>query len=234
MSLDGLVGLRPPPPPGAMGYAPPPSRELPFREVPRAARLDASDDAVFLAWLAEPTGRTLQEFCAAEWTNRPALPAPRFDPPRPIAPANIELSDRGLKRAALEAAREVRALPEDPAELDRFLACMAADLLEGPGRPLRLQRSLVLEPAFVRGRLVDPDAVNAALDRALAASLEAPAPAAPRSRLAARSAAIVRGIGRYLAECWHGLVWALGPGPSRAGDRLPPKPPPPPAPPRPS
>lgn len=209
-----------------MSFPPPPSRAfmpaLPaFREVPRAVPLDPSDDAVLEAWILEPTGRTLQDFCRAEWTNRPLVPAPppptlernpRMPPielPPPLPPENIELSEKGLRRAALEAARDVREFPEDPAERDRFVAAIEATLRD-PGRPL------VLEPVFVRGQLADLTALDEAIERLERLTVDLPlppAPLAPQGRVVAawRRAwgAIAAESARRLGALWRALLAAL-------------------------
>jgi hypothetical protein len=57
--------------------------------VRRKKPLSVADDATFDAWLRETSGRTIEEFAAAELTNRPIGPPP----PPPSTPFRIRPGD---------------------------------------------------------------------------------------------------------------------------------------------
>lgn len=61
------------------GYS---AKPLPMREVVRREPLDIAAEETFVAWLREPTTRTLQEFVTHEWTNEPRWNN-SFPPPTP-------------------------------------------------------------------------------------------------------------------------------------------------------
>jgi hypothetical protein len=89
------------------GYSPAPP---PFREVPRAAPLNVADDATFEGWLAEDSMRTLDEYAAAEWTNRPLGPAP--PPPSTASWGAVTIVANRAKADAMRKKMQVEREPQ--------------------------------------------------------------------------------------------------------------------------